>query len=373
MRFAAMQGFNSGTQFFDYLKDAFDVLYAEGDPNGLNQPKMLSIGLHCRLVGRPARAAALARFLDYVQRITTSGSRAASISPSTGKSPPVRRRLKILQFGYIKDIQKIIRGRSPDDNPLMLVQIRGDMSTPIRFFFRGAVHEVEERRADAHRAAAPARRPALHRHQGRLRRRRLRRLHGGGRIAGTGRAATEGGEFLHPVHAHARRQGPVHGGRPAAARRRAAPGAAGAGRMPRLAMRLLHARLRDVAVGHVPEAGGPGAEPLPDRRCAVRQPVPLHRLPSDHRCRAPHGELPRVDFDRAAVATSCARCSARPAPSYSFKGQTFHAPRTSTNWWRCAPPHPQAVLLAGSTDVGLWVTKQMRELPTSSTSATSPN
>ncbi len=68
MRFAAMQGFNSGTQFFDYLKDAFDVLYAEGDPDGLNRPKMLSIGLHCRLVGRPARAAALARFLDYVQK-----------------------------------------------------------------------------------------------------------------------------------------------------------------------------------------------------------------------------------------------------------------------------------------------------------------
>ncbi|HWJ94508.1 MAG TPA: allantoinase PuuE [Telluria sp.] len=68
MRFAAMQGFNSGTQFFDYLKDAFDVLYAEGDPNGLNKPKMLSIGLHCRLIGRPARAAALARFLDYVQQ-----------------------------------------------------------------------------------------------------------------------------------------------------------------------------------------------------------------------------------------------------------------------------------------------------------------
>ncbi len=67
MRFAALQGFNSGTQFFDYLKDAFDVLYAEGDPDGLDRPKMLSIGLHCRLVGRPARAAALARFLDYVQ------------------------------------------------------------------------------------------------------------------------------------------------------------------------------------------------------------------------------------------------------------------------------------------------------------------
>ncbi|MES2742781.1 MAG: allantoinase PuuE [Pseudomonadota bacterium] len=67
MRFAAMQGFNSGTQFFDYLKDAFDVLYQEGDPDGLNAPKMLSVGLHCRLVGRPGRSAALARFLDYVQ------------------------------------------------------------------------------------------------------------------------------------------------------------------------------------------------------------------------------------------------------------------------------------------------------------------
>jgi putative urate catabolism protein len=62
MRFAAPQGFNSGTQFFEYLKDAFDVLYAEGE----SAPKMLSIGLHCRIVGRPARLASLARFLDYV-------------------------------------------------------------------------------------------------------------------------------------------------------------------------------------------------------------------------------------------------------------------------------------------------------------------
>ncbi len=65
MRFAAAQGFNSGTQFFDYLKDAFDSLYAEGDPAGLDRPKMLSIGLHSRIVGRPGRIAALERFLDY--------------------------------------------------------------------------------------------------------------------------------------------------------------------------------------------------------------------------------------------------------------------------------------------------------------------
>lgn len=66
MRFAAAQGFNSGTQFFDYLRDAFDVLYREGDPAGLDGPKMLSIGLHARLAGRPARIAALERFLDHV-------------------------------------------------------------------------------------------------------------------------------------------------------------------------------------------------------------------------------------------------------------------------------------------------------------------
>ena len=67
MRFATPQGFNSGDQFHAYLRDAFDTLYAEGDPAGANAPKMLSIGLHCRLAGRPARLAALARFLDHVR------------------------------------------------------------------------------------------------------------------------------------------------------------------------------------------------------------------------------------------------------------------------------------------------------------------
>jgi allantoinase len=66
MRFTAPQGFNSGTQYFDYLRDAFDVLYREGDPAGLDSPKMLSIGLHARIVGRPARIASLERFLDHV-------------------------------------------------------------------------------------------------------------------------------------------------------------------------------------------------------------------------------------------------------------------------------------------------------------------
>jgi OHCU decarboxylase len=62
MRFATPQGFNSGDQYFAYLKDSFDTLYAEG---AAGSAKMMSVGLHCRLVGRPGRAAALARFVDY--------------------------------------------------------------------------------------------------------------------------------------------------------------------------------------------------------------------------------------------------------------------------------------------------------------------
>ena len=62
MRFATNQGFNSGDQFYNYLKDSFDVLYKEGETN----PKMMSVGLHCRIVGKPGRLKSLERFLDYV-------------------------------------------------------------------------------------------------------------------------------------------------------------------------------------------------------------------------------------------------------------------------------------------------------------------
>jgi putative urate catabolism protein len=63
MRFATAQGFNTGEQFYQYLKDSFDVLYAEGQ----RSPRMMSVGLHCRLVGRPGRFAALERFIKYVR------------------------------------------------------------------------------------------------------------------------------------------------------------------------------------------------------------------------------------------------------------------------------------------------------------------
>jgi allantoinase len=64
MRFINAQGFANGDDFFGYLRDAFDVLYQEG----ADAPKMMSIGLHCRLAGRPGRAAGLARFLDHIAR-----------------------------------------------------------------------------------------------------------------------------------------------------------------------------------------------------------------------------------------------------------------------------------------------------------------
>jgi peptidoglycan/xylan/chitin deacetylase (PgdA/CDA1 family) len=63
MRFASNQGFNSGEQFYQYLKDSFDVLYSEGG----RTPRMMSVGLHCRLAGRPGRFAALERFIRYAR------------------------------------------------------------------------------------------------------------------------------------------------------------------------------------------------------------------------------------------------------------------------------------------------------------------
>jgi putative urate catabolism protein len=64
MRFASPQGFNTAQHFFEYLRDSFDVLYAEG----ADSPKMMSIGMHCRLLGRPGRFLALQRFLDHIER-----------------------------------------------------------------------------------------------------------------------------------------------------------------------------------------------------------------------------------------------------------------------------------------------------------------
>lgn len=68
MRFALPQGYSHADPFYQYLKDSFDALYAEGDPAGEDRPKMMSIGMHCRLLGKPGRIGALQRFLDHIQK-----------------------------------------------------------------------------------------------------------------------------------------------------------------------------------------------------------------------------------------------------------------------------------------------------------------
>jgi chitin deacetylase len=108
MRFATPQGFNAGDQFYTYLKDSFDTLYAEGSAGA---PKMLSVGLHCRLVGRPGRAAALARFLDYVRshdrvwvatRLDIARHWVAEHPPTGGYKPSqMHRALFVERFGDI--------------------------------------------------------------------------------------------------------------------------------------------------------------------------------------------------------------------------------------------------------------------------------
>ncbi len=96
MRFATAQGFNSGDQFFAYLRDTFDALYEEGADG---RAKMMSVGLHCRLVGRPGRIQALKRFVDYIQgfegvwtprRIEIADHWRATHPPETGQLRPSR-------------------------------------------------------------------------------------------------------------------------------------------------------------------------------------------------------------------------------------------------------------------------------------------
>ncbi|WP_048646918.1 allantoinase PuuE [Nitratireductor soli] len=104
MRFATPQGFNSGDQFFTYLKDAFDTLYAEG---AAGRPAMMSIGLHCRLIGRPGRAASLQRFIDYVQGhgrvwLATRGEIARHWAKHHPYAPPALRPSRMAQPEFIE-------------------------------------------------------------------------------------------------------------------------------------------------------------------------------------------------------------------------------------------------------------------------------
>lgn len=97
MRFATPQGFNAGDQFFAYLRDTFDALYAEGRQGAA---KMMSVGLHCRLVGRPGRVRALQRFLEYIQRFegVWTPKRIEIADHWRAAHPPAARRLRPSQM-----------------------------------------------------------------------------------------------------------------------------------------------------------------------------------------------------------------------------------------------------------------------------------
>ncbi len=104
MRFATAQGFNAGDQFFAYLKDSFDTLYAEGKAGAA---KMMSIGLHCRLAGRPGRVAALKRFVDYIKQFEGVWcARRIEIAEHWAKHHPPTERMRPSQMGRAAFVQR---------------------------------------------------------------------------------------------------------------------------------------------------------------------------------------------------------------------------------------------------------------------------
>ena len=165
MRFASPGGFGSGDEFFAHLRDAFDVLYAEGVAGS---PKMLSIGLHCRLVGRPARIAALERFLDHVQATTRCGSPVASTSRGTGLRTfhPVRRiSLASWLIRWTTRSEKI-SGRPPRHRRSPRRRVPWHIAMPIH---RHSHRRVPQRGADRHQSLDcwHSHRPFPGRHAGR--------------------------------------------------------------------------------------------------------------------------------------------------------------------------------------------------------------
>ncbi|MGU3668098.1 allantoinase PuuE [Methylobacterium sp. A49B] len=127
MRFATAQGFNSGEQFFSYLKDTFDVLCREGEAG---QGGMMSVGLHCRLVGRPGRMAALERFLDYVRdhpgawvttRLDIARHWITAHPPQGGYRPS--RMGPALFSDVFGPVCTLLAGGSPDDGAAMAAKV----------------------------------------------------------------------------------------------------------------------------------------------------------------------------------------------------------------------------------------------------------
>ncbi len=122
--------------------------------------------------------------------------------------------------------------------------------------------------------------------------------------------------------------------------------------------------LWDLYNDFVPHAGRRRRTPLPRRAAqrAHRQPVPLHRLPADPRGRRAHVRAPAVALERGRSATPCSRCTARTCSTTATPAGTSSPRAAWRRWPRCARRGRKRPLLAGCTDIGLWVNKQLREL-----------
>ena len=156
MRFATPQGFNAGDQFYNYLRDSFDVLYAEG----ASAPKMMSIGLHARLVGRPGRAAALGRFLDYAQghakvwfarRIDVARHWIAHHPPPGGWRPAhMPRGLFVEKFGGVFEHSPWIAKGAYDGGLTAVENSAAGLHAAMSKILRAASPDAQRRVIDAH-------------------------------------------------------------------------------------------------------------------------------------------------------------------------------------------------------------------------------
>ncbi|KAB0266951.1 allantoinase PuuE [Microvirga brassicacearum] len=155
MRFGTPQGFNSGDQFYAYLKDTFDTLYAEGE----TAPKMMSVGLHCRLVGRPGRAAALARFLDYVashervwvaRRIDVARHWLAHHRPAGLKPSTMNRAVFVTLFGDIYEHSPWIAGKAHEAGLTTVQDTAEGLHASMAAVLKSASREQKRALVEAH-------------------------------------------------------------------------------------------------------------------------------------------------------------------------------------------------------------------------------
>ena len=237
----------------------------------------------------------------------------------------------------------------------------------IRFIRKGRMVETRRRRADDDASRLSPRGRGRQRHQGRMRRRRLRRLHGGARQAPRRAPRLRAGERLHPApRPGRRRRGQSRSRISPRNRRHAPPGPGGDGRATRLAMRLLHAGLRDEPLHALSSTDGTVGRATRSNdwiagnlcRCTGYRPI----VDAAH-CRLLAAAPRPLRASTPATPPACSPFSPTAKTSSSAtKTASSPRPRSIDSLADLYERNPDATIVAGATDVGLWITKQMRDL-----------